>query len=156
LRSASEGYSARTDAPLPSRGLALRRSSSHLARLAAGRFLRTSLELGGHAPVIVFSDADPERVAEVALAKKTLSSGQNCISPTRFLVEARVYDRFVARATELLLAVRVGDPLDPATGMGPLSNARRLAALETLVPSTVAAGARLAAGGQVLERVASG
>lgn len=118
-----------------------------LARQAGAAAKPAMLELGGHAPVLVFDDVDVDEVARQALGAKIHNTGQSCGSPVRFYVHERVHDRFVARFAELLDAVRVGDPFDPATEMGPLANARRLAAMPPFVEDAVARGAELAAGG---------
>nr|WP_284292498.1 aldehyde dehydrogenase family protein [Luteimicrobium album] len=118
----------------------------HLARQSGALAKPTMLELGGHAPVLVFADTDPEAVAAQALGAKTHNTGQSCGSPIRFFVQEAVYDRFVARFAELLDAVEVGDGFD-AVDMGPLANARRFEAMAPYVDDALARGARLAAGG---------
>jgi succinate-semialdehyde dehydrogenase / glutarate-semialdehyde dehydrogenase len=123
-----------------------------LGRLAMDRLVKPSMELGGHAPVLVFADADPEQVADALAPKKLLSSGQNCISPTRLYVQRPVYERLVERLASWTRAVRVGDPFREEVDMGPVSNRRRLEAVQRLVAGSCAAGARLAAGGGRLER----
>lgn len=119
-----------------------------LARLAADGLKRMTMELGGHAPVIVCADADPERAATMAAAAKFRNAGQTCNSASRFYVHRSIHDRFAARFAECARAVKVGCGLDPATTMGPLSNARRLDAMLGLVEDALAKGARLAAGGE--------
>ncbi|MGG7509156.1 NAD-dependent succinate-semialdehyde dehydrogenase [Plantibacter sp. YIM 135249] len=119
----------------------------HLATLAGAAAKPTMLELGGHAPVIVFEDADVDEVALQSLGSKIHNSGQSCGSPTRFYLHESIHDRFVARFAELLEQVRLGDGFDPSTEMGPLANARRYAAMQPLVDDAVARGAGLAAGG---------
>ena len=123
-----------------------------LGRLAMDRLIKPTMELGGHAPVIVFDDVDPVAVADQLAPKKLLSSGQNCISPTRLFVQRPVYDALVARLAEWTARVRVGDPFDAEVDMGPVSNQRRLEAVQRLVRESVAAGAVLAAGGERLAR----
>jgi succinate-semialdehyde dehydrogenase/glutarate-semialdehyde dehydrogenase len=117
----------------------------------AGRHLKPCiLELGGHAPVIVCADADPADVIRQAVVAKFRNSGQICISPTRFLVHDSLADGFAAGLARAAAALRVGDPLDPATEMGPLIHERRLRAVEALVGDAVAAGARILTGGHRL------
>jgi succinate-semialdehyde dehydrogenase/glutarate-semialdehyde dehydrogenase len=120
----------------------------HLARLAVDNCLRTTMELGGHGPVLVFADADIERALDQVVRAKYRNAGQVCVSPTRFIVEESVFERFregfVARAR----AIVVGDGMDPASQMGPLAHARRPEAISTLVNDAVAAGARLDWGGK--------
>ena len=119
----------------------------HLARLATDTMLRTTLELGGHGPVLVFGDVDIDRVLDTVVPHKLRNAGQVCVSPTRFLVEDSVFDRFAAGFAERAGAWRVGNGLDPATQMGPMANARRPEAMERLVADATAAGAHLLTGG---------
>ena len=122
-----------------------------LATMAAAGLKRATLELGGHAPVLVFGDADPIQAADTVLAAKLRNSGQICTSPTRMVVHESVYDRFVERLAERARGWRVGNGLDAGVQMGPLANPRRLAAMETMVADALDRGARLAAGGQRLD-----
>lgn len=122
-----------------------------LATLAAAGLKRATLELGGHAPVLVFGDADPVQAADTILAAKLRNSGQICTSPTRMVVHESVYERFVDRLAERARGWRVGNGLDAGVQMGPLANPRRLAAMETMVADALDHGARLAAGGQRLD-----
>jgi acyl-CoA reductase-like NAD-dependent aldehyde dehydrogenase len=119
-----------------------------IARLAADGFKRTTLELGGHAPVIVWSDADLDRAVPMLVAHKFQNAGQACLAPTRFLVHRAGYGRFVDRFAGMARALRLGDGMDPQTQMGPLINARRKAAMAPLVEDAVARGARAIAGEQ--------
>lgn len=117
----------------------------------AGRYLKPCiLELGGHSPVILCRDADPLAVAEMSVTAKYRNSGQICISPTRFFVHEDIAEAFTARLTEAVAALRVGDPLQPETDMGPLIHERRLAAVDALIQDAVAKGARLCIGGKRL------
>ncbi|MEN5065366.1 NAD-dependent succinate-semialdehyde dehydrogenase [Achromobacter aegrifaciens] len=118
-----------------------------LAVMAAAGLKRATLELGGHAPVLVFDDADVEAAADTVLAAKLRNSGQICTSPTRMYVQQGVYERFVARLAERARGWRVGNGLDAGVQMGPLANPRRLAAMESMVADALAHGAQLAAGG---------
>src|SRR3977135_3664877 len=97
----------------------------HLAALAAKGMKRTTMELGGHSPVVVFGDADPEKAADTIAAFKYRNAGQVCISPTRFYVQENIYDRFLKRFTDNAKALKLGDGLEKDTTMGPLANARR-------------------------------
>jgi succinate-semialdehyde dehydrogenase/glutarate-semialdehyde dehydrogenase len=120
-----------------------------LAKLAAEAGVkRATMELGGHAPVLVFEDADLDHAVRSMVAAKYRNAGQVCVSPTRFYVHESLHDRFVESFAGAANAIRVGDGLDPATGMGPLANPRRIAAMERLVADAVGRGARLAAGGE--------
>jgi succinate-semialdehyde dehydrogenase/glutarate-semialdehyde dehydrogenase len=119
-----------------------------LAALAGAHMKRVTMELGGHAPAIVFDDADVDTAVKLLSANKYRNAGQVCVSPTRFLVHETVYDRFVEGFTEAAKAIKVGDGLDPATRMGPLANDRRLHAMDAFVSDAVAKGAKVRAGGK--------
>lgn len=119
----------------------------HLMKLAADRVQRITMELGGHAPVLVFDDCDLESTLDRVVTQKFRNAGQVCVSPTRFYVQQGIYDAFVAGFAARTAHVKVGSGLDPATQMGPLANARRAPALEALVADATAKGARLIAGG---------
>lgn len=122
----------------------------HLIKLASEGLKRTTMELGGHAPVLVFDDTNLESTLDMAVQRKYRNAGQVCVSPTRFYVQDKSYDAFcegfAARAGE----VKVGDGLDPSTAMGPLVHGRRRDAIEALVQDATAKGARLLAGGRRL------
>ncbi len=118
-----------------------------LARLATEHLVRCTLELGGHAPTIVFDDADVDAIAPLLAERKARVSGQVCNSPTRFYVQERVYTRFRDALSAAMSSIRVGDPLADGVQMGPLVNSKRLAAIEGFVADATAKGARVAAGG---------
>ena len=120
----------------------------HLLRLAADGVKRTTMELGGHAPVLIFDDCDLDKAISLSSTTKFRNAGQVCISPTRFYVQEGVYDRFVAGFAEATKKVQVGNGLDAATIMGPLANDRRPPAIEKLVNDATAKGARLLTGGE--------
>jgi len=117
---------------------------------AAKRMIRCTMELGGHAPVMVFKDADIEAAAKMSAATKFRNAGQVCISPTRFYVEDAVYDEFADRMAEHAKGVVVGQGIEGSTQMGPLIGARRLDVMQDLVDDAVAHGAELLAGGSRL------
>jgi succinate-semialdehyde dehydrogenase/glutarate-semialdehyde dehydrogenase len=119
----------------------------HLAGLAAERMIKCTMELGGHAPTIVFDDAPVEATARMLAERKARNSGQVCNSPTRFYVQAGIYERFRDAFAEAVNAIRIGDPFDPGTQMGPLVNLRRLQAIEALVEDARKAGAGVVSGG---------
>jgi len=119
----------------------------HLTKLAADGMKRTTMELGGHSPVIVFADADPEKSAEIAAAGKFRNAGQVCISPTRFYVQEDNYDRFVKRFVDYAKNLKLGDGLADGTTMGPLANPRRLDAMEGFVADAKKRGAEIRSGG---------
>ncbi len=120
----------------------------HLAALAAKGMKRATMELGGHSPVVVFADADPEKSADMIAAYKYRNAGQVCISPTRFYVQEPVYGRFLARFTEYAKSLKLGDGLEKGVGMGPLANARRIDAMEGFVKDAKDRGGKVVTGGQ--------
>ncbi len=120
----------------------------HLLKLCADGVKRTTMELGGHAPVLIFDDCDLDKAISLSSTTKFRNAGQVCISPTRFYVQEGVYDRFVAGFSEATKRVQVGNGLDAATIMGPLANDRRPPAIERLVNDATAKGARLLTGGE--------
>ena len=107
-----------------------------------------SLELGGNAPFIVFDDADLERAITGAMASKYRNTGQTCICVNRFLVQDGIYDAFVARLSEEVAAMRVGNGLDEGVRQGPLVDQQGLQKVDDLVAAAVALGARAAVGGK--------
>lgn len=109
------------------------------------------MELGGHAPVIVFDDADIERTLDILIAGKVRNAGQVCVSPTRFYVQDGVYDRFLKGFSARIAAQRVGDGLRDGTTMGPLANPRRPQAMERLIGDAVRCGARVLNGGERID-----
>ena len=118
-----------------------------LTKLAAGQMKRTTMELGGHAPVIIFDDVDIDNVVNLSATMKFRNAGQVCISPTRFFVHDRIYDSFVSSFTELTQTMKVGNGLEPGVQMGPLANERRLRAMEDFVEDAINQGADLKTGG---------
>jgi succinate-semialdehyde dehydrogenase/glutarate-semialdehyde dehydrogenase len=120
----------------------------HLAALAGKHMKRATMELGGHAPVIVCADADIDKAARVSAGAKFRNAGQICVAPTRFLVERPAFDRFVDAFTAATKAIKVGNGLEPGVEMGPLANARRIPALESLIADAVAFGGELRTGGR--------
>lgn len=122
-----------------------------LLKISAENMLRTTMELGGHAPVLVFEDADLEDVLDLSVVAKYRNAGQVCVSPTRFYVHESLHERFVAGFVARARQLRVGNPLDESNHMGPLIHARRRAAVHALLEDAVAQGATLALGGQTIE-----
>ena len=120
----------------------------HLAALAGKHMKRATMELGGHAPVIVCADADIAGGARATAASKFRNAGQVCVSPTRFLVERPAFDRFLDVFTDAAKALKVGDGLEKGVTMGPLANPRRIPALESLISDAVAYGGELRTGGR--------
>lgn len=119
-----------------------------LASLAGLHMKRATMELGGHAPVIVLPDADIDRAVRAMIGAKFRNAGQICVAPTRFLVAEKVYDEFVERFCDATREIRVGDGLAAGTTMGPLANYRRIQAMDDLVQDAVQHGAEIAVGGR--------
>ena len=122
----------------------------HLAKLAADDLKRTTMELGGHGPVLVFGDVDVERVLDTMVPHKYRNAGQVCVSPTRFIVQEDVFERFRDGFAERARGIKVGNGLDAGTQMGPMANSRRPDAMERLIGGAVKAGAKLHTGGERL------
>lgn len=120
----------------------------HLAKLAAEDMKHTTMELGGHGPVLVFDDVDVDQVLDVMVPAKYRNAGQVCVSPTRFIVQQDIYDRFVDGFAARVKTIKVGDGLDADTQMGPMANPRRPDAMERLIGDAVAHGGKLHAGGE--------
>lgn len=119
-----------------------------LAALASSHMKRVTMELGGHAPVIVCDDADIDLAVKSAGFAKFRNAGQVCISPTRFLVHESIANEFATALGQHAQQLRVGDGLDPSTEMGPLANPRRLTAMAELVQDAESRGATVLAGGK--------
>jgi succinate-semialdehyde dehydrogenase / glutarate-semialdehyde dehydrogenase len=132
------------------------RVGREVLRLCADKITRASMELGGHAPVIVHADADPVQAAQALAAAKFRNAGQVCISPSRFLVDDRIRPAFEAAFADYARSLRLGDGLDPATHMGPLLNRRGREHALRLVRDAVDGGARLLTGGRVPEGFSKG
>lgn len=120
----------------------------HLLTLAAAGVKRTTMELGGHAPVIVFDDCNLEKTLDLAAMQKFRNAGQVCVSPTRFYVQQGIYDKFVEGFAERTRKIAVGNGLDASSAMGPLANSRRPVAVGALVDDARAKGARILTGGE--------
>lgn len=119
----------------------------------AGRQIKKAvLELGGSDPFIVMPSADLEAASSMAVTARMNNNGQSCIAGKRFLVHADVYDTFVEKFVAKVEALVVGDPLDPATNIGPLATANGVRDIKELVDDAVAHGARVLTGGQEIER----
>jgi succinate-semialdehyde dehydrogenase/glutarate-semialdehyde dehydrogenase len=119
----------------------------------AGRNLKkTVLELGGSDPFIVMPSADLAAAAKTAVTARTINNGQSCIAAKRFIVHADVYDEFERRFVEGMRALRVGDPMDPATQIGPLATEELRSGVDEQVRRSVEAGARVLTGGSAPDR----
>jgi succinate-semialdehyde dehydrogenase / glutarate-semialdehyde dehydrogenase len=121
-----------------------------LAALAGLHMKRVTMELGGHAPVIVFDDADAAVAAKAMAASKFRNAGQVCISPTRFLVQEGIYDSFVDQFVANAKALKVGNGLDKESRMGALANSRRSKAMEVNLEDAGRHGGKLRTGGHAI------
>ena len=118
-----------------------------LSGLAGQHMKRVTMELGGHAPAMVFDDADIEHAAKTLAFAKFRNAGQVCVSPTRFLVQERVYDQFVASFANHARALKVGDGLAEGTTMGPMANERRVPQMEAMLADAISHGGEIVTGG---------
>jgi len=119
-----------------------------VASIAGKQIKKTVLELGGSDPFIVMPSADLDEAITTAVKARTINNGQSCIAAKRFIVHAEVYDAFENRFVESMKALRVGDPMGESTDIGPLATGQILADLEQQVTVSVAAGAKILAGGK--------
>jgi succinate-semialdehyde dehydrogenase/glutarate-semialdehyde dehydrogenase len=125
----------------------------HLAALAATHGLkRCTMELGGHAPVLVFDDAAVEKAARACATAKFRNAGQVCIAPSRFYVQQGVYQRFLDAFMQITEGLQLGQGLDAATTMGPLANERRVTAMAAFVEDAVDRGGQILTGGKRADR----
>ncbi|WP_273820324.1 MULTISPECIES: NAD-dependent succinate-semialdehyde dehydrogenase [Pseudomonas] len=120
----------------------------HLAALAGQHMKRATMELGGHAPVIIAEDADVEAAVKAMAGAKFRNAGQVCISPTRFLVHNSIREEFTREMVRYAQSLKVGNGLEADTTLGALANGRRLSAMTQVVESALASGARLETGGE--------
>ncbi|MCK9549573.1 NAD-dependent succinate-semialdehyde dehydrogenase, partial [Aquamicrobium sp.] len=119
-----------------------------IASQCAATMKRLVMELGGHAPLVIFADADPERAAQIALDAKFATSGQDCLAANRIYVERPLYDAFCAAFARCIGALKVADGLTPDADIGPLMHERAVAKVEEQVSDAVARGAQLVCGGR--------
>jgi len=119
---------------------------------AAKRIKKVVLELGGSDPFIVMPSANLEVAANTAVTARIVNNGQSCIAAKRFIVAEAIADKFEKMLAEKMAALKVGDPFDEATELGPLSSAQGLEDLDRDVQATVEAGAKVLTGGQALDR----
>ena len=120
----------------------------HLAALAGKYMKRATMELGGHAPVMIFNDADLEKAIEVTSMAKFRNAGQVCVAPTRFLVQDGIADKFTEGFVKAAQALKVGNGLEDGITMGPLANERRIPVMEDMIHDAVSLGAELKTGGK--------
>ena len=123
-----------------------------LARAAGANMKKVTMELGGHAPVIVFDDVDVQQLVPTLVAARYHNAGQSCMAATRFFVQNNVYDEFTAEFTRQTTALVVGAGIDDDTDMGPLTSERRVPVMEALVKDAMECGANVMTGGKRLDR----
>ena len=123
-----------------------------VASIAGKQIKKTVLELGGSDPFIVMPSANLEEAVKTAVKARTINSGQSCIAAKRFIVDAAIYPAFEKRFVEEMQALKVGDPMQEATDIGPLATEQILKDVAAQVQTSVAAGALVLTGGQRLKR----
>jgi succinate-semialdehyde dehydrogenase/glutarate-semialdehyde dehydrogenase len=128
------------------------RAGSEVASAAARQIKKSVLELGGSDAFIVMPGADLEAAIKTGVTARTINSGQSCIAAKRFIVADRIYDRFVPEFVKRMQALKVGDPLDAATELGPLATESILRGVDQQVQDSIAAGAKLLTGGKRVPR----
>jgi len=124
-------------------------TARHIIRNTAENLASVSLELGGKSPIVVFADADLDSASNAVVAGIFAASGQSCTAGSRLLVEASIRDVFLDRLIKKAQAIRIGDPQDHATEMGPLATQRQRDRIEDIVNRSIDAGAELLTGGTV-------
>ena len=125
-------------------------AGASVASIAGREIKKTVLELGGSDPFIVMPSADLDEAVSVAVRARTINNGQSCIAAKRFIVHERIYDEFERRFVAAMERLKVGDPLDPATDVGPLATRDQLETVAAQVERAISAGARLLTGGHRL------
>ena len=124
----------------------------HLQKLAAENMIRCTMELGGHSPLMVFNDTDIEKAAKISVAGKFRNAGQVCVSPTRFLVQDDIKDKFTQAVIRETNNIKVGNGLDDDTNMGPLIAERRIDVMNDFVKDAIDSGANIEMGGNRMNR----
>ena len=125
-------------------------AGASVASIAAKHIKKAVLELGGSDPFIVMPSADLDRAAEIGVKARIVNNGQSCIAAKRFIVHQSIAEAFEAKFVKAMEALKVGDPFDPATDVGPLATPQIVSDIEKQVRQSVAAGARLLTGGRRL------
>jgi succinate-semialdehyde dehydrogenase / glutarate-semialdehyde dehydrogenase len=123
------------------------KAGSAVASTAAREIKKSVLELGGSDAFIVMSSADFESALSTAVKARTINTGQSCIAAKRFFIADEIYDEFLDQFVDRMRALNVGDPMDPATEIGPLATEQILQGVHDQVQKSIAAGAKLLAGG---------
>lgn len=120
----------------------------HLAKLAANDLKITTMELGGHGPVLVFNDADLDKALDTMVANKFRNAGQVCVSPTRFLIEDDLFERFRDGFVQRAEAIKVGNGLEDGIQMGPMANSRGVDGIQNKIANAAESGGKLLCGGE--------
>jgi succinate-semialdehyde dehydrogenase/glutarate-semialdehyde dehydrogenase len=128
----------------------------HLLRRSADQMKRLSLELGGHAPFVIFPDADPQHVAKIAVVGKFRNNGQVCISPSRFYVHEKIAEEFRQASVELARGLKLGNGLEPGVEIGPMFDERAMEQAASLIDDARRHGAKVLTGGGRSERFERG
>jgi succinate-semialdehyde dehydrogenase/glutarate-semialdehyde dehydrogenase len=128
------------------------RAGSEVASAAARQIKKSVLELGGSDPFVVMPSADLESAVKIGVTARTLNTGQSCIAAKRFILADQIYDRFVADFVARMRSLKIGDPFDPATEIGPLATEAILQGVDKQVQQSLAAGAKLLTGGRRIDR----
>src|SRR5947207_2680558 len=128
------------------------RAGSEVASEAARQIKKSVLELGGSDPYIVMPSADLAAAVKTGVAARVQNTGQSCIAAKRFIISEKIYDEFVSEFVAKMRALKVGDPLDPETEIGPLASEAILKGVEDQVQKSVKAGAKLLTGGKRIDR----
>jgi succinate-semialdehyde dehydrogenase / glutarate-semialdehyde dehydrogenase len=127
-------------------------AGSSVAEAAGKAIKKTVLELGGSDPFLVMPSANLDRAVEIAVQARVINNGQSCIAAKRFIVDQRIADKFEQKFVERVKALKLGDPMDAATDVGPLATADGLRTLEQQVKTTIQMGARVLVGGKRINR----
>jgi succinate-semialdehyde dehydrogenase/glutarate-semialdehyde dehydrogenase len=128
------------------------RAGSEVGSAAARQIKKSVLELGGSDAFIVMPSADFEAAIKTGVTARTINTGQSCIAAKRFIVSAQIYDRFLSEFVDRMRSLKIGDPLDQATEIGPLASESILLGVDKQVRASIEAGARLLTGGKRIER----
>jgi (Z)-2-((N-methylformamido)methylene)-5-hydroxybutyrolactone dehydrogenase len=131
-------------------------TAKHIVRNTAENLAHTTLELGGKSPVLVFADADLESVSNAIIAAIFGASGQSCVAGSRLYVERPAHDRLVAILKDKAARIRIGDPEDPATDIGPLATQRQRDNIDAVIARSVAMGATVVCGGKAPAHLSQG
>lgn len=131
-------------------------TARHVVRNSADNLAAISLELGGKSPVLVFDDADLESTCNAVIAGIFAATGQSCVAGSRLIVQQGIHDALVERLTTRARAIRIGDPQDMATEMGPLATRRQLEHIQRVLDASIEAGGRVVTGGSQPEGLAAG